>query len=79
LTTFGLTTDNRYLVLGYTALRVWDLHSLPPAYEDRLPTYRHGGPAAVVRCLRVISERVVETITIDGASRWNVETGQRVG
>ncbi len=79
LTSFALTPDNRYLVMGYTTLRVWDIQNLPEAYEDRLPIYRHPGPDANIHCLRIVSDRVVETITDYGIERWHIETGQRIG
>jgi hypothetical protein len=74
----ALSADNRYLVMGYDALRVWDLHNLPERLEDRLPVYRHGGPGAFIRTVRFIEATVVEVTTERGITRWDILTGANI-
>ena len=40
----AMSSDNRYLAMSYTAVRVWDLQNLPENVEDRLPDYRLANP-----------------------------------
>ncbi len=74
----ALSADNRYLVMGYDALRVWDLHNLPEQPEDRLPVYRHGGPGSFIRTVRFIEATVVEVTTERGITRWDILTGANI-
>lgn len=71
----ALSPDNRYLIAGYHAVRVWDLTTLPEAEIARLPIYRHGGPAALIRSLTFDTSDVIETISDDGIQHWNLHTG----
>jgi hypothetical protein len=71
----ALSLDNRYLVVGYDALRVWDLQNLPEAVEDRLPVYRHGGPQARIWSVRFAAPEVIETTSEEGTQRWDLHTG----
>lgn len=74
----ALSPDNRYLVMGYDALRVWDLHNLPESVEDRLPIYRHGGPGGIVKAMQFIDDVTIETTTDAGVTRWNLHSGEPV-
>jgi WD40 repeat protein len=74
----ALSPDNRYLVVGYDALRVWDLTSLAPAFEERLTIYRHGGPESLITNLRFVDHGVVETTSNDGVQWWDLHTGEFV-
>lgn len=71
----ALSPDNRYLVVGYDALRVWDLTELPEVYEERLPIYRHGGPDSMVTNVRFVDFGVIETTSNDGLQQWELHTG----
>jgi WD40 repeat protein len=71
----ALSPDNRYLALGYTVIRIWDLENLQPAYEDRLPLYRHDGPEANIRCLRFVDANTIETNSVLAIQRWDLHTG----
>jgi WD40 repeat protein len=71
----ALSADNRYLIAGYDAIRVWDIQNLPEAFEDRLPIYRHGGPDALIDSLRFSDWGVIETTSADGVQRWDLHTG----
>jgi WD40 repeat protein len=71
----ALSADNRYLAVGYDAIRVWDLQNLPAAIEDRLPIYRHGGPDALIESLRFSADGVIETTSGDGVQNWDMHTG----
>ncbi|MBI5667363.1 MAG: hypothetical protein HZC41_05085 [Chloroflexi bacterium] len=71
----ALSPDNRYLAVGYDAIRVWDLQNLPEAVEDRLPIYRHGGPTARIWSVRFAAPGVIETTSEEGTQRWDLHTG----
>jgi hypothetical protein len=71
----ALSPDNRYLAVGYDALRIWDLTSLPAAYEDRLPIYRHGGPDSIIASVRFLNDSIIETTSNDGVQLWDLHTG----
>ncbi|MDX2139906.1 MAG: hypothetical protein SF123_17605 [Chloroflexota bacterium] len=75
----ALSADNRYLVMGYTALRVWDLQNVAPNFEDRLPFLRLAGTGGRIRAVRFIDTRIVEMETVtDVIIRYDVQTGARV-
>ena len=74
----ALSPDNRYLVIGSAAIRVWDLQNLPAVFEDRLPLYRHEGPVSRIGCLYFIDNTTIETISSDGIQRWNLHTGELI-
>jgi hypothetical protein len=71
----ALSDDNRYLVVGYDALRVWDTQNLPTAIEDRLPIYRHGGPEALIDSVHFSDWGVIETSSSEGIQHWDLHTG----
>ena len=71
----ALSPDNRYLVAGYDAIRVWDLTLLPVDRAARLPIYRHGGPNALIHSLRFVASDVIETVSDNGIQKWNLHTG----
>jgi hypothetical protein len=75
---FDLSPDNRYLVVGFRALRIWDLQNLEPAYEDRLPIYRHEGPIARLGCLEFVDNTTIKTSTADGVQYWDLHTGELI-
>jgi len=72
----AISPDNRYLVAGYTALRVWDLQNLPAKIEDRLPTYRHAGPKSPIWSVHFVAPLVVETESAAGRQKWDIITGR---
>ena len=74
----AFSPDNRYLVIGLEVLRVWDLQNLPENIEDRLPTYRHDGPAARISGVRFVDNQTIETTSDEGVQRWDVTTGALV-
>jgi len=74
----ALSPDNRYLVMGYQALRVWDLQTLPEVVEDRLPHFRYEGPQAMVQSLRFIDGTILETTSNDGIQLWDILTGNLI-
>jgi WD40 repeat protein len=75
----ALSPDNRYLVMGYQAIRVWDLSNLPENVEDRLPIYRFAGPGKRIVDLRFVDNTTIETTAADGqTSRWDVLSGNPV-
>jgi hypothetical protein len=74
----ALSADNRYLVVGYDALRVWDIQNLPENIDERLPIYRHGGPDALVWSVRFSDWGVIETNGDEGVQHWNLHTGEFV-
>ncbi|MDX2139696.1 MAG: WD40 repeat domain-containing protein [Chloroflexota bacterium] len=73
----AISPDERYLVMGYNVIRVWDLASLPAAIEDRVPV-TFNGPAARVRSLRFVDNVTIEVVTAVDTTYWNVETGEQV-
>ena len=77
-TSVDLSPDNRYLAIGFRAIRVWDLQNLEPAYEDRFPIYRHEGPFANIGCLQFIDNATIETRSADGVQLWNLHTGELI-
>lgn len=74
-TQIALSPNHRYLVVGYDALRVWDLQNLPENVDDRDPIYRHGGPDAPISSVRFVDDSTIETTSADGVQRWDVTTG----
>lgn len=75
----AMSPDNRYLVMTYTAVRVWDLHNLPEAVEDRLPVYRFGLPYLGNKAyFEDNTTLVAESGTSGTILRWNLETGQPI-
>lgn len=71
----ALSADNRYLAVGYDAIRVWDIQNLPEKFEDRLPIYRHAGPKALIQSLRFSDWGVIETNSKEGIQHWDLHTG----
>ncbi len=71
----ALSADNRYLIAGYDAIRVWDLQNLVENDKDRLPIYRHGGPQASIWSLTFSDWGVVETTSEEGVQHWDLHTG----
>jgi WD40 repeat protein len=71
----ALSPDNRYLVVGHDALRVWDLQNLPTDIADRLPIYRHGGPKALILSVTFSEPSVIETTSGEGRQKWDLYTG----
>jgi WD40 repeat protein len=74
----ALSPDGRYLVVGWYALRVWDLNNLPANFDDRQPIYRHEGPIKVITAVRFIDSQTIETTSGEGVQRWNILTGEAV-
>jgi len=72
----ALSPDNRYLVSGINALRVWDLQNLPTNFADRLPTYRHAGPKSPIWSVHFVAPLVVETESAAGRQKWDIITGK---
>ncbi|MEP6984826.1 MAG: WD40 repeat domain-containing protein, partial [Chloroflexota bacterium] len=72
----ALSADNRYLAVGYDAIRVWDIQNLPEKVEDRLPIYRHAGPKTLIWSLRFSDAGVIETNSKEGIQHWDLHTGQ---
>lgn len=71
----ALSADNRYLIAGYNAIRVWDLQNLPENAENRLPIYRHGGPEARIWSATFSDWGVIETTSEEGTQHWDLHTG----
>jgi hypothetical protein len=71
----ALSADNRYLIAGYDAIRVWDIQNLPATFEERLPIYRHAGPEATIDSLRFADWGIIETTSAEGVQRWDLHTG----
>lgn len=74
----ALSPDNRYLAIGFRAIRVWDLQNLEPAYEDRFPIYRHEGPFANIGFLQFVDNTTIETRSADGVQLWDLHTGELI-
>ncbi len=72
----ALSPDNRYLVIGYEYLRVWDLHNLAESYEERRPVYYFDGPEAFIWRVEMLESDVIETYSDDGIQRWDLHTGE---
>lgn len=71
----ALSADNRYLIAGYDAIRVWDIQNLPENVKDRLPIYRHAGPEAQIRSVIFSDWGVIETTSTEGKQHWDLHTG----
>lgn len=71
----ALSADNRYLIAGFDAIRVWDIQNLPENIDERLPIYRHGGPNALIDSLRFSDWGVIETTSADGVQHWDLHSG----
>ena len=72
----ALSANNRYLVVGHEALRVWDVQNLPENVADRLPIYRYGGPKALIQSVRFADWGVIETTSAEGVQHWDLHTGE---
>lgn len=75
----AISPDNRYLVMGYTAVRVWDLQNLPSDPVDRLPTTRI--PICADCRINSLIFTDASTLQVDGGgavTRWNIVTGERL-
>jgi WD40 repeat protein len=74
-----LSPDNRYLVMGRTTLRIWDLQNLPDDIEARDPIYRHEGPQALIAAVHFVDSTILETVDAYGITqRWDLHTGAEV-
>lgn len=72
----ALSPDNRYLVLGRTTLRVWDLANLPADIPAREPIYRHEGPESRIAAVHFLDATTLETTDYYGVvQKWNLFTG----
>jgi WD40 repeat protein len=71
----ALSADNRYLIAGYNAIRVWDIQNLPASVDDRLPIYRHAGPEALIWSADFSDWGVIETTSEEGTQHWDLHTG----
>lgn len=71
----ALSADNRYLIAGYDAIRVWDIQNLPENVADRLPIYRHAGPEALIWSADFSDWGVIETTSEEGTQHWDLHTG----
>jgi len=74
-----ISPDGRYLVIGFTTLRVWDLWNLPENFEERSFTYQHLVDNRGMQSVRFIDNVTVEMV-LDNLSvqHRNVETGEIV-
>ena len=74
---FALSPDNRYLAVGYRAIRVWDLKNLAPDYDDqRQPIYRYEGPLTNVTGLSFVDDTTIQTRSPEGIHLWDLHTGE---
>jgi WD40 repeat protein len=78
--TMALSPNNRYLAVGASRVDVWDLQNLQPIEEDSMPSAFHfSGPDDVIRYIHFVDSNIIEVITQEGASYWNMTTGEQVG
>jgi hypothetical protein len=72
----ALSADGRYLVVALETIRVWDLHHLVPAKNERQPDYQYPGPKARVSSVRFVNASTLETVSASGVQRWDLTTGK---
>lgn len=74
-TQVAISPDNRYLVVGFTALNVWDLQNLT---EEPLHAYDGPFPAQIVQ-VRFLQAACVETTAMSGSiQRWDIHSGAEI-
>ncbi|GEM_PF-4659783 len=75
----AFSADNRYLVAGWQALRIWDLTQLSANPNDRIPDFRHDAGNSVISSIRFIDTDTIEVIDPWlTASYWHRVTGERI-
>ncbi len=71
-----MSSDNRYVGIAYTAIRIWDLHNLG---EDRLPNHRFYFPDSNIADWSFIDNSTIEATSKAGdVMRWSLITGQPI-
>ncbi|MBK8025443.1 MAG: hypothetical protein IPK19_29625 [Chloroflexi bacterium] len=73
----ALSPDNRYLIMTYTAIRVWDLWNLPETFEARLPVYRFALPGDNSE-VYFVNSTTVAARSGDVVYEWDLVSGQRI-
>lgn len=72
----ALSPNNRYLVVGFDLIRVWDLENPPGNVRDRQPTARYEGPEGNILRIRFLDDTTLETQDMYGVTqRWDLLTG----
>lgn len=75
-----VSPDERYLVLSRSAVRVWDMTTLPEVFDERLPIATYGVGAEAVLSLRFADAQTLEVITRTtygtAAAHYDLLTGQ---
>jgi WD40 repeat protein len=75
----ALSPDNRYLVMGYAQVDVWDLQNLQPIADHQTPpTFTFAGPDRLIDHIHFLDGGTIEAITEDGSSLWNLTTGEQI-
>jgi WD40 repeat protein len=70
----AISPNGQYVVAGYTALRVWDMHG-----TDAAPVHRHAGPDDTIQQVRFVDATTVETTDYFGnVTYWDILTGAAV-
>jgi hypothetical protein len=62
----ALSPDNRYLVMGFTALRVWDLQNLAENFDERLPLWRFPGTGSRITQVQFLDATRIQMTTVEG-------------
>lgn len=73
----ALSPDNRYLIMNYSAIRVWDLQNLPENLEDRLPIYRLNRQGRDSN-IYFVNEHILAVENGDTLIQWDLHTGQQI-
>jgi WD40 repeat protein len=76
----AISPDNRYLAVGTTEVKVWDLQNLQAIDGNQMPTtFAFAGPEDVIDDLHFVDGNILETISTTGdTSDWNMITGEQV-
>jgi WD40 repeat protein len=73
---FYLSPDNRYLIVAWNNIRVWDLAN---EAEPNTPIINFAGPDFNVSRIRFLSNTTVETTdSSNTVQRWNILTGEEL-
>jgi hypothetical protein len=76
----ALSPDNRYLIMSYSAIRVWDLNNLAADVADRLPIYRLPQPVSLNSRVYFSDNTTLIAESNDGVTRfvYTMTTGERL-
>lgn len=75
----AISDDNRWLAIGNQRVNVWDLQNPKADLPSRTPpTFNFDGPDGRISALKFGDGNVIEAVTDDGTTYWDMTTGEQV-